>query len=136
MAEAKAPVDIYDEEFYNNLKLAKILIDQLGRNGDKQICRKWIGKLISMETIDPVVKKNRNSFFKYMLQILRKAVKDSAYKMGFENANQQLADDHYMCKWSKDKRTYIATKPLPGQGALVYMAVARDPSLGWDHPSI
>lgn len=105
-----------------------------------------------METIDPVVKKNRNAFFKYLLQILRKAVKDSAYKMGLENvvefsvknkftkckhtlqANQQVTDDHYMCKWSKDKRTYIATKPLPGQGALVYMAVARDPSLGWDHP--
>lgn len=39
-----------------------------------------------------------------------------------------------MCKWSNDKKTYIAAKPLPGLGTLVYMAVSKDPSLGWDHP--
>lgn len=38
-----------------------------------------------------------------------------------------------MSKWSGDNRTYIAAKPLPGQGALIYMAVSSDPSLGWDH---
>ncbi|XP_030758613.1 uncharacterized protein LOC115884250 [Sitophilus oryzae] len=133
-AEATKPVDIYDEEFYTNLNIAKVLIDQLGRPSDKQICRKWIGKLVEINTLDPVVKKNRNGFFKYMLQILRKAVKDSAYTINIDGDLQEKNDDHYMCKWSKDKRTYIATKPIPGQGALVYMAVAKDPSLGWDHP--
>lgn len=41
----------------------------------------------------------------------------------------------FMSRWSKDKRTYIAAKPIPGKGALVYMAVSKDPSLGWDHPA-
>lgn len=40
----------------------------------------------------------------------------------------------YMSKWSADRRTYVAVKPIPGRGALVYMAVAKDPSLGWEYP--
>lgn len=40
-----------------------------------------------------------------------------------------------MNRWSPDKRTYVAVKPLPGKGALVYMAVAKDPSLGWELPA-
>lgn len=39
-----------------------------------------------------------------------------------------------MSRWSPDKRTYVAVRPLPGKGALVYMAVSRDPSLGWEYP--
>lgn len=54
---------------------------------DKQICRKWIGKLVEINTLDPVVKKNRNGFFKYMLQILRKAVKDSAYTINIDGVS-------------------------------------------------
>lgn len=40
-----------------------------------------------------------------------------------------------MSRWSADGRTYVAAKPIPGKGALVYMAVAQDASLGWDKPS-
>ncbi|KAJ4443830.1 hypothetical protein ANN_05617 [Periplaneta americana] len=40
----------------------------------------------------------------------------------------------YMTHWSPDKRTYVAAKALPGAGALIYMAVAKDPSQGWDIP--
>ncbi|ENN71243.1 uncharacterized protein LOC125503390 [Dendroctonus ponderosae] len=128
-----APIDVYDEEFHNNLKLAKSLINQLGSKGDKQICKKWISKLVKMKSDNPVVKKNRNSFFKYMLSVMEKAIKDSAYTIGTD-ANQAIEDNHFMCKWSNDKKTYIAAKPLPGLGTLVYMAVSKDPSLGWDHP--
>lgn len=38
----------------------------------------------------------------------------------------------FMCRWSNDKRTYIAAKPLPGAGTLVYLAVSKDPALGWE----
>ncbi|XP_050309958.1 uncharacterized protein LOC126745932 [Anthonomus grandis grandis] len=127
-----APVDIYDDEFYTNLKIAKGFINQLGTRGDKQICKKWIAKLVKLKSDDPVVKRNRNSFFRYLLSVMEKAIKDSAYKVeGGKNVNDE---NHFMCKWSNDKRTYIAAKPLPGLGTLVYMAVAKDPSLGWDHP--
>lgn len=40
----------------------------------------------------------------------------------------------FMSRWSGDKKTYVAAKPLPGKGALVYMAVSKDPSLGWEMP--
>lgn len=37
-----------------------------------------------------------------------------------------------MSRWSADGRTYVAAKPLPGRGTLVYLAVSSDPSLGWE----
>lgn len=43
-----------------------------------------------------------------------------------------LGEKGFMSRWSKDKKTYVAAKPLPGRGALIYMAVAKDVSLGWE----
>lgn len=40
----------------------------------------------------------------------------------------------FMSRWSHDRRTYVAAKPLPGKGALIYMAVAKDLTLGWEQP--
>ena len=40
---------------------------------------------------------------------------------------------NFMSRWSVDKRTYVAVKPIPGCGALVFMAVSKDPSLGWEY---
>ncbi|KAJ8968024.1 hypothetical protein NQ314_002515, partial [Rhamnusium bicolor] len=105
---------------------------------DKDICKKWIGKLLTLKSDDPVVKKNRNSFFKYMLQILLKGVQQDSgvqFDSGGAQKKRKTDDDlEFMSKWSGDNRTYIAAKPLPGQGTLIYMAVSSDPSLGWDHP--
>lgn len=39
----------------------------------------------------------------------------------------------YFAHWATDQKTYIAAKALPGKGALVYMAVSTDPSLGWSN---
>ncbi|KAL1497692.1 hypothetical protein ABEB36_008610 [Hypothenemus hampei] len=133
-ASSPAPVDVYDEEFYNNLKFAKGLINEMCCIGDKQICKKWIGKLVNLKSDDPVVKKNRNCFFKYMLSVMEKAIKDSAYKLNIEGGKKASTDNNFLCKWSNDKRTYLAAKPLPGLGTLVYLAVSKNPSLGWDHP--
>ncbi|KAJ1527530.1 hypothetical protein ONE63_007500 [Megalurothrips usitatus] len=44
-------------------------------------------------------------------------------------------DAPYLAHWSHDQKTYIAAKALPGKGALVYMAVSTDPSLGWSNLS-
>ncbi|XP_060535694.1 uncharacterized protein LOC132707770 [Cylas formicarius] len=133
MANQRPVYDIYDEEFANNLQIAKNLVSKLSSRTDKQICKKWIGKLCRLKSDDPVVKKNRNAFFKYLLEILSKAILDAATDMGIGAEHQEkVDDDHFMCKWSEDKRTYIAAKPLPGQGALIYMAVTRYPNLGWD----
>lgn len=39
----------------------------------------------------------------------------------------------YYSKWSKNHRTYVAVRPLPKRGALIYMAVSVKPGLkNWD----
>lgn len=44
-----------------------------------------------MKSDNPVVKKNRNSFFKYMLSVMEKAIKDSAFKIGTDVRNLSSA---------------------------------------------
>lgn len=51
----------------------------------------------------------------------------------FTDENEATAK-HFLCRWSGDRKTYVATKPIPGKGALVYMAVSKEPKLGWDNP--
>lgn len=135
MDPSQNQADIYDEEFFNNLQLARTLVSQIRNKKDKEIVKKWISKLCSLKSDDAVVKKNRNAFFKYMLQILHKAaLKDTQTPQIDTETNKPEGEGHFMSKWSVDKRTYIAAKPLPGRGTLIYMAVSSDPSLGWEHP--
>jgi len=42
----------------------------------------------------------------------------------------------YQCHWTPDKRIYVAIQPLPNRGAMVYMAIAEKPELGWEFPKI
>lgn len=35
-------------------------------------------------------------------------------------------------QWSKDKRSYVSAKVIPGRGALLYMAVSSEPDTDWD----
>nr|CAH7756913.1 unnamed protein product [Callosobruchus chinensis] len=136
MADAGiSQADVYDEEFFNNLQLSKTLVRRMRRKKDKQICKKWIQKLCNLKSDDVVVKKNRNAFFKYMLNMLHKQAEKDESSPQFDNGDKKQDDTLlFTSKWSRDNRTYIACKPLPGQGAMVYMAVSSDPSLGWDHP--
>ncbi|KAF5282504.1 hypothetical protein FQR65_LT14274 [Abscondita terminalis] len=135
-------MDFYDEEFRRHLQLAKGLIAKIRRKSDRDICTKWIQKLLKLKSYDPVVKKNRNHFFKYMLTVLHKGAKEGpGPHLGFPQYDSKMHGEAwsqqsqgYMSRWSGDKKTYVAAKPLPGKGALVYMAVAKDPSLGWEFP--
>ncbi|XP_017770940.1 PREDICTED: uncharacterized protein LOC108558521 [Nicrophorus vespilloides] len=134
-------LDCYDEEFNRNLQLAKNLIVQLKRKQDREICSKWIAKLCDLKSTDPSVKKNRNQFFKYMLTVLHKGIDDAPHH---HHGYPQISEKHgaigdkmpgksYMSRWSPDRRTYVAVKPMPGRGALVYMAVSKNPELGWEY---
>ncbi|XP_067005424.1 uncharacterized protein [Anabrus simplex] len=153
--------DSYDEDFQHYLILARSLIKQLHDKEDRKICAKWISKLCSLRSDDINVKKNRNAFFKYFLHIIRDGVLENPFleeppegslpncsricsEAGLtqRGAMQWLQQEvlkqnsmpHYMSHWSPDRRTYVAAKPIPGRGALVYMAVTRDPDQGWDIP--
>ncbi|XP_026286927.1 uncharacterized protein LOC113212446 [Frankliniella occidentalis] len=50
-----------------------------------------------------------------------------------ENVAESEPKEPYFAHWSHDQKTYIAAKALPGKGALIYMAVSKDPSLGWSN---
>lgn len=43
---------------------------------DREICKKWISRLCNLESFDPIVKKNRNFFFRYMLNVVRRGLDD------------------------------------------------------------
>ncbi|XP_045476079.1 uncharacterized protein LOC123681821 [Harmonia axyridis] len=135
--------DIYDEEFHNNLKLAKALMSKIPTEAEKNICRKWIMKLMQLKSKEPAVKRNRNHFFRYLLSVMNKGtwgLTHTAEHHGFPQFDAKFADqtetgaNQFLCRWSGDRKTYVATKPIPGKGALVYMAVAKEPKLGWDNP--
>ncbi|XP_022916246.1 uncharacterized protein [Onthophagus taurus] len=133
-------IDVYDEEFNNYLNIAKGLIRKIKRGGDRRICTKWITKLCKLESDDPQVKKNRNEFFKYMLVILHRSLDEKPkfhempqYNAKHEKLNESLGGKTFMSRWSQDKRTYVAVKPIPQGGALVYMAVAKEPNMGWEY---
>ncbi|KAJ9580204.1 hypothetical protein L9F63_004147 [Diploptera punctata] len=150
--------DMYDEEFHRYLSLAKKLVSKLKDRNDMVICKRWIAKLSSLQSDDLMVKKNRNYFFKYMLHVMHDGVLEGPFQElptddKLHGAQEQekmqclcggiqpgIEDEcaqeipNYLMHWSQDGCTYIAAKPLPNCGALIYMAVAKDPTLGWDMP--
>ncbi|KAK9888193.1 hypothetical protein WA026_000462 [Henosepilachna vigintioctopunctata] len=136
--------DVYDEEFYNNLKLAKVLLNKIPLEKEKNICKKWITRLMSLKSNEPAVKRNRNHFFRYLLSVMNKGtwnISETPEHYGFPQYDEKLSAENeataqrFLCRWSGDRKTYVATKPIPGKGTLVYMAVAKEPKLGWDHPA-
>lgn len=77
-------------------------------------------------------------FFLSMLQ-------DEISRFGEPNLKTPLMDSVYetekqlttfMSVWSADKKTYIAAKPIGGEGALIYIAVTAHPEIGWDFPDV
>lgn len=59
----------------------------------------------------------------------------SAEEIFKDTVNQPTIQFH--SKWSGDHRTYVAVKPIPGRGALVYMAVSKKPGMqNWDLPTL
>ncbi|PSN57175.1 hypothetical protein C0J52_01488 [Blattella germanica] len=119
--------DMYDEEFKRYMRLSKKLLGKLKDRKDVMIGKRWIQKLTSLKSDDLMVKKNRNFFFKYLLQVMHDGVLEGPF--------QELPfDDNLHTVDEQDGRTYVAAKPIPGCGALIYMAVSKDSSQGWDMP--
>ncbi|XP_063226325.1 uncharacterized protein LOC134533059 [Bacillus rossius redtenbacheri] len=127
---------MYDEEFQQNLKLAKNLLDKIKSYEDKVISARWISKLCNLKSNDILVKKYRNAFFRYMLRVIQEEARhvDECAEESTDSESQE--DLHYKatCHWSPDKRSYTAMKPLGHHGALIYIATAKDLALGWDVP--
>ncbi|XP_071444028.1 uncharacterized protein [Hetaerina americana] len=116
---------------------------------DRRICAQWVAKLCKLQSENIAVKKDRNGFFKYMLQVIGQgtlagpflSIPDQGPLPNFtysdEQGNHQASEDDepvIITRWSDDKRTYVAVKAIPNQGAIIYMAVAKDPTQGWEIP--
>ncbi|XP_073997962.1 uncharacterized protein isoform X2 [Rhodnius prolixus] len=124
----------------------------------------WMRRLVNLQTNDVGIKKGRNHFLKKLLEVMKRSVmlrflehpkskqlsfkekqkiKEEITKMD-ETFKTPLLDElllegkessTYTSMWSNDRRTYVAAKPIPGRGALIYMAVAEKPELGWTIPN-
>ncbi|XP_015521152.1 uncharacterized protein [Neodiprion pinetum] len=155
---------MYDEQFNKKMEIAKFLLKNLGNKKEIQLATKWLIRVSNIKSADLEVKKNRNAFLSYVVKVLRDGVLrgclesepdllcdpdnslafldypdeftgKSAEEILKDTVNQPMIQFH--SKWSEDHRTYVAVKPIPGRGALVYMAVSKKPGMqNWDLPSL
>ncbi|KAK6625742.1 hypothetical protein RUM43_006041 [Polyplax serrata] len=139
----------FDGEYENQLNLARKLIMKIRDKSDRTVALKYVNILTSLKSSDPIVKRNRNIFFKYFLQVLEnqlsiEAKQAIACTCPIENEETMSDPLKYLQKevlnsgekvtshWSKDKKSYVAAKIIPGRGAILYMAVASDADGEWD----
>ncbi|KAL0271948.1 UNVERIFIED_CONTAM: hypothetical protein PYX00_005095 [Menopon gallinae] len=138
----------YDREYERNLNLARRLIWKIKDKADRSIALKYVNLLTHLKSDDVTVKRNRNAFFKYFIQVLEDQLNTEArtkIQCTCAIPNEESMSDplkylqkevintgeRVVCNWSKDKRTYISAKILPGRGALLYMAVSSKAN-DWD----
>ncbi|KAI4502022.1 hypothetical protein M0802_002704 [Mischocyttarus mexicanus] len=150
---------IYDKQFNENMKLAKYFLKQLRDKQEIQLATKWLIRVNDIKSSSLEVKRDRNAFLCYFLKILRETILKNHWEcesnrmfnsentLGLFHSNQnskvsmnglsqndiQSSNMKYHSKWSQNYRTYVAVKPLPEKGALIYMAVSKKPGLeNWD----
>ncbi|XP_011310286.1 uncharacterized protein [Fopius arisanus] len=153
---------IFDEEFNKKMRVANFLVKNLERRRDIDIAKNYLTRVGNIKSSNLEVKKNRNAFLSYLIRVLGDAVlpgcsddrsdtvcdPDNSLKVlhDMDNLSETSEETLYeeppvkkiikfKSEWSKDHRTYVAVKPLPGRGALVFMAVSKRPGLdNWDLP--
>lgn len=130
--------DSLNHEFQRQLQIAKILMSKMKKHEDRSIIAQYIKQCLALNEDDIYIKKNRNEFFRYFLQMLHTASQiqpkdDPLPATSPEDWSNKKNEPNEKTSsyWSKDRRTYTASKVIPGFGILIYMAVANDPELGW-----
>lgn len=73
---ARQVLEILDEEFLRYLDITRLLMKQLKRTHDREICSKYVRRCCAMNGPSLSVKKCRNEFFKYFLQMLNTAAEN------------------------------------------------------------
>ncbi|KAK2574952.1 hypothetical protein KPH14_008715 [Odynerus spinipes] len=151
---------MYDEQFNENMKIAKHLLKHLHDKQEIKLATKWLVRVNDIKSPSLEVKRSRNAFLYYLLKVLKETVlkhrveyksstpynsdntlglcnsSNAPLKIpakGLSQSTAQGSNINYYSKWSKNHRTYVAVRPLPEQGALIYMAVSIRPGLeNWD----
>ncbi|XP_043283395.1 uncharacterized protein [Venturia canescens] len=158
---------LYDEQFNRKMKIAKFLVKHLEDKNEMNLAKKWLLRVSNIKSPVLQVKKNRNAFLSYMVKVLSDGVLtgcidsephsvcDPDNALAFlqnpdeisdilsrdedlpKEMNKEAKPIKFHKRWSKDHKTYVAVKPIPGRGALVYLATSKVPGLeSWDFPNI
>ncbi|KAK9509016.1 hypothetical protein O3M35_006431 [Rhynocoris fuscipes] len=67
------PFNAFDEEFNLNLKIAKVLLENL-TGQEKDIAVNWLRRLSNLQTNEISVKKDRNHFLRKLLAVIKQSV--------------------------------------------------------------
>ncbi|XP_055917992.1 uncharacterized protein LOC129950172 [Eupeodes corollae] len=120
-----------DAEFHSDIKSAKTILKTFKRPKDREIALSLIERVQLLNSNSLEVKSNRNKFTRYFLKVLQKNsdTQPKEYDIWFKPRETKEPTENAL--WSPDRRTFIATKTIPGFGMLVYMAVTHEPELGW-----
>ncbi|XP_060851287.1 uncharacterized protein LOC132929745 [Rhopalosiphum padi] len=135
----------YAQEFMEMTEAAKTMIPLMRDMDDRAIVDKWITRVKTLQSKDVNVLKHRNNFLKYFMGIIKRTIAETGQSPAccmwgkpepgpFDKQLPPPKPLPYQCHWTPDKRTYVAIQPLPNRGAMVYMAVAEKPELGWEFP--
>ncbi|KAG8224845.1 hypothetical protein J437_LFUL005448 [Ladona fulva] len=131
--------DSYDIEFNQCLSRAEEIITKMEDKENQKICAKWIERLLKLQSNDLEVKRNRNEFFKFLIQTLEEGTSGETFLPTADFGTLPLQDKDedpiILSHWSDDRRTYTSIKTLPNSGAIIYMAVSSDPEAGWEIPN-
>ncbi|XP_050527919.1 uncharacterized protein LOC126898015 [Daktulosphaira vitifoliae] len=136
----------YTKDFIEMVEVSKTMLPLMRDMDERAICEKWISRAKSLQSRDVNVLKHRNNFMKYFLGLIKQSIAESGQTPSCCKWGKQEPSVYdkpaplpkplpYQCHWTPDKRTYVAIQPLPNRGAMVYMAVAEKPELGWEFPS-
>lgn len=135
-------LDSLDHEFQRQLYIAKILMASIHKPEDRAIISQFIKRCVALNEENIYIKKNRNEFFRFLLQTLHtatqiqpkeveKVVKEPVVKVIDPLEGKRKQKERLLKFWSTDRRSYTSAKVIPGYGVLIYMAVSSDPAAGW-----
>ncbi|XP_017841115.2 uncharacterized protein LOC108598867 isoform X2 [Drosophila busckii] len=105
--------ELLDEDFQCLMRMARAMCNTLRRPNDRMTCTSTLSELEKFNATDSLeVKQN--------------------YGNCSQNTNKFMLNETEMQVWLEEGRSYMAMKTFEDGSTIIYSAVAKDPSAGWD----
>ncbi|ALC42855.1 CG17217 [Drosophila busckii] len=131
--------ELLDEDFQCLMRMARAMCNTLRRPNDRMTCTSTLSELEKFNATDSLeVKQNVRKFLRFYLKVLRwtqtyqPCVYDKWYGNCSQNTNKFMLNETEMQVWLEEGRSYMAIKTFEDGSTIIYSAVAKDPSAGWD----